>query len=252
MTRTRKTTVQVIAVFVLVGLWQAEAWFGLVDRMVLPSALTVFERIIQETTRGDLLPQIWASMQRAYAGFAIGGSAGLLLGMAAGWNRTVASAIRTPLELIRPIPPLAWITLAIIWFGIDDGSKVFVIAMAAFFPVFTSAERGVRTIDPVLIRAATTLGRTRWRLVYEVVLPAAAPELATGIKVAWSWSFAALVASELLAAQSGLGFLINQGRINGDFSLIVASVLVIAMLALLSDQLFRAIALGRYLRWIAP
>lgn len=231
--------------------WQLEAMLGLVDPAVLPPPTEVVVDTARRLTLGELGSQIWASARRAYLGFAAGGVLGLVLGIGVAWRRTVGAAVKTPAELLRPIPPLAWIPLAIIWFGIGDGSKVFVIAFGAFYPIFTSAEKGVRTLEPVLVRAARALDLRGWPLMQRVVLPAIVPELATGIRVAWSLSFASLVAAELLASESGLGFMLARARVDGEFSIIVTAILIIALLALVSERVFRWLVLRPYLEWMS-
>jgi ABC-type nitrate/sulfonate/bicarbonate transport system permease component len=155
---------------------------------------------------------------------------------------------RPLIELLRPIPPLAWIPLAIIWFGLGEPSKFFIIFLGAFFPVVTAAYYGVKSVDPVLIRAAQTLGYSGAELLRRVILPASSPDLATGLRIGWGLSFGVLVAAELIAADRGLGFMIMNARNTGQsVSVIVVGILLIGALNLVTDA---AIG-GAIQRWIA-
>ncbi|MCP4381267.1 MAG: ABC transporter permease subunit, partial [Hyphomicrobiales bacterium] len=132
-------------------------------------------------------------------------------------------------------PPLAWIPLAIIWFGLGEPSKFFMIFLGAFFPVVTATYRGVTSVDPALIRAAQTFGLKGLGLLVKVVIPGAAPDLATGIRIGWGLSFGVLVAAELIASDRGLGFMIMHARLLGNVDVIVVGIVLIGVLNLATD-----------------
>ncbi len=157
---------------------------------------------------------------------------------------------RPLIELLRPIPPLAWIPLAIIWFGLGEPSKFFIIFLGAFFPVVTAAYQGITNVDPVLIRAAQSFGLRGVPLLVRVAIPAASPDLATGIRIGWGLSFGVLVAAELIAADRGLGYMImNERNTGGSVSVIIVGILLIGALNLLTDAAIGG-AIGRWIgRW---
>jgi len=149
------------------------------------------------------------SCKRVLMGFFAAVSIGVPLGIAMGWSRSVEAFVNPVFLLIRPIPPLAWIPLAIVWAGLGDAGKVFVIWFSAFVPSVINSYTGVRTIEPYLIEAAATLGVTRGRFVREVLVPGALPHIFTGLRLSLQASWTALVAAELIGALSGLGEVLN-------------------------------------------
>ena len=183
----------------------------------------------------------------------IGALAGTVIGIAAGWYRGFGLIARPIIELLRPIPPLAWIPLAIIWFGLGEPSKFFIIFLGAFFPVVTSAYHGMRTVDPMLLRAGQTMGLSGVPLLLRVGVPAIAPDLATGVRIGWGLSFGVLVAAELIAADRGLGYMIiNERNTGGSVGVIIVGILLIGFLNLVTDALIGA-AIKRWIgRWHGP
>lgn len=227
--------------------WELAARSGAIDPRILPGPVGAVTAAAGRLTPGLVAEHAGWSLFRVTTGFLLGSLAGIVVGVAAGWYRGLGLVLRPLIEILRPIPPLAWIPLAIIWFGLGEPSKVFIIFLAAFFPVVTAAYQGVTTIDPGLIRAAQTFGLGGWRLLLRVALPAAAPDLATGIRIGWGLSFGVLVAAELIAADRGLGFLIiNERNTGGSVGVIVVGILLIGALNLATDAL---LGLG-IRRWI--
>jgi ABC-type nitrate/sulfonate/bicarbonate transport system permease component len=154
-----------------------------------------------------------------------------------------------PIEILRPIPPLAWIPIALIWFGLGESSKVFIIFLGAFFPIITNTYKGMATIDPMLIRAAQTMGVRGLKMLAQIAIPAALPDIAIGIRVGWSLSFGSLVAAEILAAQEGLGYMIMYARELGEINVIVYGIILIGVLNLATDFLIHEFLFKRRLRW---
>jgi ABC-type nitrate/sulfonate/bicarbonate transport system permease component len=236
-------------VIAILLLWQVVVTLELVNPAIFPGPMRVVRDALTLVSADDLLQHVWRSLLRIIQGFLIGGSLGVVVGVTAGWYRWLGSAVRTPIELLRPIPPLAWIPLALIWFGLGESSKVFIIALGAFFPVVTNAYKGMIGIDPDLLRAAQTLGVRGWRLLPQVALPAALPDIAIGVRVGWSLSFGALVAAEILAASQGLGFMIMNARELGQIGVIIYGIILIGMLNLITDYLIREFIFKRQLKW---
>ncbi len=228
-------------------LWEIAVRGGAVDRTIFPSPSIAIAEASQRLSADRVLEHMGWSLYRVFAGFALGALAGTAVGILAGWSAGFGLVARPIIEILRPIPPLAWIPLAIIWFGLGEPSKFFIIFLGAFFPVVTAAYQGVRSTDPVLLRAARTFGLRGWRLLVQVVIPSAAPDLATGLRIGWGLSFGVLVAAELIAADRGLGFMImNERNTGGSVSVIVVGILLIGLLNLVTDA---AIAAG-IRRWV--
>ncbi|MBA3516598.1 MAG: ABC transporter permease [Rhizobiales bacterium] len=234
----------------VVATWEVAVRTGIIDPRLFPSPLLAIQAAAERLTAGTVAEHLGWSMFRVFSGFVLGALAGVVIGIAAGWYRSFGLVARPLIELLRPIPPLAWIPLAIIWFGLGEPSKFFIIFLGAFFPVVTSAYHGVRSIDPVILRAAQTLGLKGIPLLLRVVVPAASPDLATGIRIGWGLSFGVLVAAELIAADRGLGYMIiNERNTGGSVGVIIVGILLIGALNLLTDAAIAA-AIRRWIgRW---
>jgi ABC-type nitrate/sulfonate/bicarbonate transport system permease component len=231
----------------LIVVWEVAARSGAIDATIFPSPTQAIAEATERLTLAQVFENTAWSLYRVLSGFVLGCMAGTVIGILAAWNRIFGLVVRPIIELLRPIPPLAWIPLAIIWFGLGEPSKFFIIFLGAFFPVVTAAYEGVRNVDPILIRAARTLGVSGWRLLVRVVVPAASPDLATGIRIGWGLSFGVLVAAELIAADRGLGFMImNERNTGGSVSVIIVGILLIGALNLVSDLVIG----GAVQKWI--
>ncbi|MEJ1978294.1 MAG: ABC transporter permease [Acetobacteraceae bacterium] len=187
-------------------------WLHAFNPVLLPGPGAVVATGIDLVRTGELQRDIAASLYRVVVGFAIASVIGVATGLAVGTWRTLEDLLDPMIELLRPIPPLAFLPMMVLWFGIGEGSKIAFIAYAAFFPVFTTTLEGIKFVDPVLLRAAASLGATRQEMFRYVVLPAALPSIVTGLRLAFGLSFFVIVAAEFIAADSGLGYLINDAR----------------------------------------
>lgn len=233
-----------------IAMWEVAARTGLLDPTVFPSPSLAIAMAAERLTAETIGENLFWSLFRVFSGFVIGAVAGAVIGIAAGWYRTFGVIARPLIELLRPIPPLAWIPLAIIWFGLGEPSKFFIIFLGAFFPVVTSAYQGMRSIDPLLLRAGQTMGLSGVPLLLRVAVPAAAPDLATGVRIGWGLSFGVLVAAELVAADRGLGYMIiNERNTGGSVGVIIVGILLIGFLNLVTDAAIGA-ATKRWIgRW---
>jgi ABC-type nitrate/sulfonate/bicarbonate transport system permease component len=191
-------------------------------------------------TASELAMHVGVSLSRIVLGFALGAAAGIALGIASGWYGWLGRIVRPIVDLLRPIPPLAWIPIAIVWFGLGEPSKWFVIFLGAFFPIFTNAYRGMASIPPVLLRAARTMDVDGAALLFKVAIPAALPDIATGLRVGFGLSFGTLVAAELIAANRGMGYLVMESRQIGDLGVAVFGILLIGVVSLASDAALAA------------
>lgn len=225
-----------LGIVVLLLIWELAARLIWRDPAVLPAPTQAIAQAYATLTLSALAGHIGISLFRILAGFAIAAVLGVALGIATGWFRPLSLVLRPLIELLRPIPPLAWIPLAIIWFGLGEPSKVFVIFLGAFFPIFTNAHRGVTMIPSSIIRAARTMDVEGWRLLWKVAVPAAMPDIAVGLRVGFGLAFGILVAAELIAADKGLGYLIMEARQLGNLGVSIFGILLIGIISMLADK----------------
>jgi ABC-type nitrate/sulfonate/bicarbonate transport system permease component len=210
--------------------------------VMMPPPTAVVSAAVDLFQRGVLFTHIFDSLYRVLLAVGAATLLGVPLGLAMGWSARFRGAVDPLLEFIRPIPPLAWIPLSILWFGIGDMQIVYIIFLAAFFPVVLNSMAGARDVDTYLVRAGLSLGASRSELFRTVVLPAALPQIFTGMRIALGIGWMALVAGELVAAPSGLGYLINNARTLFRSDYILLGMVLIGVLGLLLDYLMRQAA----------
>jgi len=207
---------------------------------LLPSPLLTAQTFVQLVASGELLSHAAYSVCRVLAAWSLAAVVAVPLGFAMGRWQRLERVLDPVVELFRPISPLAWIPLAILWFGIDEGGKIFVIFIGTFFPILLNTIAGAKNIDPVLIRAGRILGCTDDASLFrKVVLPAAMPQVIVGLRISFGTGWAAIIAAELVAARSGLGYLISNGMevLRSDFVLV--GMVTIGVLGVLFDAIFR-------------
>jgi ABC-type nitrate/sulfonate/bicarbonate transport system permease component len=238
-----------LGILTVLIVWQVVNSLQIVNPRVFPGPLAVFETALTRFPVQTLLGHVGASLARVAAGFALGAALAISIGIISGWYRVLGKMLWGPIEILRPIPPLAWIPIALIWFGLGESSKVFIIFLGAFFPIVTNTYKGMATIDPMLIRAAQTMGVRGLRMLVQVAIPASLPDIAVGIRVGWSLSFGSLVAAEILAADRGLGYMIMYARELGEINVIVYGIILIGALNLTTDFLIYKFLFKRQLRW---
>lgn len=211
------TLLRAASIALFFALWYAAALlnahvFKVFNPLLLPAPHTVLFAGIDMVRSGELQRDILASLSRVVQGFFLAAIVGVAVGTAVGRSRRLEYLVEPTIELLRPIPPLAFLPMMVLWFGIGETSKVAFIAYAAFFPIFTTTVEGIKYVDPLLLRAAASLGASERDIFRYVVLPAALPNIITGLRIAFGLSFFVIVAAEFIAADSGLGFLINDAR----------------------------------------
>ncbi len=221
---------------------------GLFNPIFLPSPWTVFGKIWQMAWARQLEVHIAATMQRVVVGFGLAAVLAVTLGLLAGRWSWLRHGLEPLVEVFRPIPPLAMLPLFIVWVGIGEASKIAFITYATFFPVFLTTIHGVLRVDPILLRAAASLGANQAQLFFRVILPAAFPELLTGLRLGVALAFFVIVISEFIGAEHGLGFLINDGR---NFFLVpqmLGAAVVLGLLGYACNEILRLVE-QRLLRW---
>jgi ABC-type nitrate/sulfonate/bicarbonate transport system permease component len=251
----RAWRLRVVAIVGFLALWSLVSGLVVLLRLFnpifLPGPWVVLGRIVELGMKGQLWAHVAATLERVALGFATGALAAIVLGILAGQVRVVRNLVEPIIELLRPIPPLAVLPLFIVWIGIGEASKVGFITYATFFPMFLTTVHGVRQIDPLLLRAAQSLGATPSQLFGRVILPAALPDILTGVRLGVALSFFVIVISEFIGAEHGLGYLINDGR---NFFLVpqmLGAAIVLGLLGYAGNTLVRLLE-RRLLRWQWP
>ena len=234
--RQRITYGAVGIVGVLLG-WSAVTHFGLVNAFLLPSPGAALATGLELARSGTLWGDTIASLTRVLIGFVVALSTAVPLGILMGLLRRVNYLVDPLIELIRPVPPIAIIPLAMLWFGIGEESKIFLIAFGSFFPILLNTLAGLRAIDPTHVRAIKTLGASRWQVIRRVVIPAAFPQIVVGARLGIAMGFIVLVAAELIAADSGLGYLIEDARRRFATDAVLVGIVVIGVIGLALNQL---------------
>ena len=233
---------------VLLLAWQASASLGWLPRNVLPSPVAVGKAAWKLGASGQLAEHLSVSLWRALGGFAIGASIGFLLGLANGLSRLSESVLDTNLQMVRNVPHLALIPLVIVWFGIGEEAKLFLVALGVFFPVYVNTFHGIRSVDPQLREMARVYGFARSEVFTRLVLPAALPSILVGIRYALGIMWLTLIVAETISASAGLGYMAMQGREFMQLDVVVLAILIYALLGKLADVVVRLIE-RRALAW---
>jgi len=235
----------------LVGLfaaWQLLAATGVLSPKLLPSFAAVVRALAGLLISGEILPHTLASLARAGAGFGVAVAGGVVLGVLMARVPVVERTVEPVLLLVYPVPKPALIPLFMIWLGIGDFSKITVIALAAALPVIVAAHNGARGVDDVLVWSARSRGTSEARILWRIVLPAALPQIAAGVRTALAVAMIVLVSSEFISSEAGLGYLIfSYGGVGAEDAML-AVVLYLALLGYGGDRLYVA-ALRRLLAW---
>lgn len=223
----------------IVAVWQAAFSRGLVAPSALPSPLAVIEAAWRLTLSGELPWNMAVSFLRASAGLVVGGGIGFLLGIANGVSRTSEALTDSTLQMARNIPHLAMIPLVILWFGIDEEAKLFLISIGVFFPVYINTLHGVRSVDPQLVEMAASYDVASHDLFRLVILPGALPSIFVGLRYALGIMWLTLIVAETIAAQSGLGYMATQAREFMLVDVVVLCIVIYALLGKLADSTAR-------------
>ncbi|MBA1143500.1 ABC transporter permease subunit [Mesorhizobium neociceri] len=223
---------------VIVG-WEAASRVGVMPANVLPAPSAVAEAFWRLTLSGELIQNIGVSTLRALAGFAVGGSIGFALGLANGLSALSRGLTDTTLQMIRNIPHLALIPLVILWFGIDEEAKLFLVALGVFFPIYVNTLLGIQSVDPQLVEMGRVYGMDRRALFLCVILPGALPAIFVGLRYALGIMWLTLIVAETISASSGLGYMAMQAREFLLIDVVVLSILIYALLGKLADSLAR-------------
>ena len=235
-------------VFLLAAWWAVSTYvLDKSTRALLPPPQDVVKAAWELGQSGELWKHLGHSIKRELVAFAWALIA-VPIGIAMGWWKAVERQVDPVVEVLRPVPPLAWIPLSILWFGIDDTQNQFIIFLGCFFPILLNTIAGVKGVEPNLVRAARCLGASETSILWRVVLRAALPQIITGIRVGLGVGWMALVAAELVGANSGLGFLINDARTVLRTDYVIVGMATIGVVGLVIDRVIRTIV-ARTLPW---
>jgi sulfonate transport system permease protein len=228
--------------------WQISSSLGWMSTRVLPAPLDVIGAAWTLAVTGELWTHVWISTARALTGLAIGGGLGLALGLLTGSVRFFETLLDSTIQMVRNIPALAMIPMVILWFGIDEGAKLFLIAVAVFFPIYLNTFHGIRNVDPGLIEMGRTYGLSRWQLYTQIILPGAVSSILVGLRFSLGLMWVILIVAETLSAQAGIGYLTMNAREFLQTDIVLVGILLYALLGKLADMFAKG--LERYwLRW---
>jgi sulfonate transport system permease protein len=221
--------------------WQAGSALGVVQVNVLPAPSAVAEAFWRVARSGELWTNIEVSACRALVGFAIGGGVGFALGMLNGLSSLSETLTDSTLQMIRNIPHLALIPLVILWFGIDEEAKIFLVALGVFFPIYVNTQHGVRSVDPHLLEMGRAYGMSRAALFLRVALAGALPSIFVGLRYGLGIMWLTLIVAETISASSGIGYMAMNAREFMMVDVVVLSILVYAALGKLADSIARVL-----------
>ncbi|MFN6169102.1 MAG: ABC transporter permease [Burkholderiales bacterium] len=216
-------------------IWEAVSALGWITAHLLPPPSALLRTFTALAGDGSLAVHIGVSAARVLTGFVIGGSCGLLIGALVALNRRVNDLVDPSLQALRAVPSLAWVPLLLLWLGIDVAPKFTLIAIGTFFPMYLATVASLRDVDRKLVEVGRQLGFRKRQLLTKIYLPAALPGLFTGLRTALGLGWMFLVAAELIAATSGLGYLLTDGRETGRTDLVLVAIITLALLGKSSD-----------------
>jgi taurine transport system permease protein len=238
------TVISIVTVVALFVLWWVATHYGWIRDIFLPMPEKILKSFF-DAWRGDIqggkpLPEhFWASLGRVFAAFLLAVVTAIPAGIAMGVSRIARGILDPPIEFYRPLPPLAYLPLIVIWFGIDETAKVVLIFLACFAPLAMSARAGVRSVMIEQINAAYSMGASKWQVIWHVIVPGAMPEIFTGMRIAIGFGWTTLVAAEMVAATEGLGQMVLNASNFLRTDVVIMGIIVIGVVAYLFDLLMR-------------
>jgi len=234
-----------VAVLVI---WQLASMFELISPQLFPSPVSIFSDFYTMIASGELFHHLGISVMRAMVGFLLGGASGLIIGLLVGLSKRTEQLLDPSVQMLRTVPLLAITPLFILWFGFGELSKILLISMGAFFPLYVNAFLGVRNVDAKLFDVARSLEFSRLHQITKVVLPAAMPNILLGMRLSLSVSWLCLVVAELMGAEQGIGYLIQDARAYMRTGVVFVGIFIFAIVGKLTDSLVRVLE-TRLLKW---
>jgi sulfonate transport system permease protein len=232
----------------LLLIWQAFASFGWLSTRVAPAPLAVILAGWRLTLSGELFSNLLASSERAAVGFLIGGGLGFALGLLTGGFRIFEQLLDTSVQMVRNVPHLSMIPLVILWFGIDEEGKLFLVALGVLFPVYLNTFHGIRSVDPALVEMGRSYGLGKLELFRQVILPGALPSILVGLRFALGFMWLTLIVAETISSTRGIGYMAMNAREFMQTDVVVLSILLYALLGKFADLAARGLE-RRLLAW---
>ena len=223
----------------LLALWTVSTQSGWGADTFLPSPAAIFRAGWKVVRSGELILNLVVSAQRALMGLVLGGGLGFALGLSNGLSRFSERFTDSTIQMARNIPLLSLIPLVILWFGIDEGAKLFLVALSVFFPVYVNTLHGIKTVDVKLVEMGRSYGLSYWRLFRDIIFPSALPSIFVGLRFALGIMWVTLIVAETIAAQSGIGYMAMQAREFMQVDVVIIAILVYAVLGKLADSIVR-------------
>ena len=236
--------VATLAILSFLSVWHLSVVFTDLGRLIPGPGEVIqgfFLTFVNPIGRHNILGHIFFSLSRVLVGYIAAALAGITLGVLMGWNKTIEAIFRPLYEMIRPIPPIAWIPLAILWFGLGDMTRWFLIFLGAFNNITLNAYQGAKTVDPVLVGASKMLGANKFQTLLTVVVPGSIPQIFAGLHVAVSVSWATVVAAEMVRSSEGVGWVIITGQETNNMTQVLIGIIAIGIIGYLLAILMRKV-----------
>ena len=232
----------------LLAVWQLSVSAGWLSTRILPAPVAVIEAGVSLVRSGEIWTHLAISGWRAALGFTIGGGIGLVLGFITGLSKWGERLLDSSVQMIRNVPHLALIPLVILWFGIDESAKIFLVALGTLFPIYLNTDHGIRNVDPAVVEMARSYGLSGFSLFWQVILPGALPSILVGVRFALGFMWLTLIVAETISASSGIGYLAMNAREFLQTDVVVLAILLYAVLGKLADLAARGLE-RVWLRW---
>ncbi len=233
-----------LTILIVVAMWQVASSTGLFGRtspeytrLLLPPPTVVLASLVEMIRSGYLLDNVSISIVRVVSGFLLAALIAVPLGIAMAISATIHNLTEPLVRLLSPIPGVAWVPLAILWFGLGDQAAIFIITIGSIFPILLNTAQGVQDADQRLIDAARTMGATRWQILRRVLLPGLVPYLVTGFRTGLSFAWRVVIAAEMVGVPKGIGYMLTIGRSTGQTEITIVTMLVLGVLMMIMEEL---------------
>lgn len=233
---------------ILVIVWQCFDWAGKLTAYTMPSLAGIIETTIEYIQNGKLIENIVVSFVRVIEGFLLALAVAFIMGISVSLFKKFDIFTDLIIQIIRPIPPIAWIPLAILWFGIGQGSKIFIIFLGAFFPIFINTVDGVKNIDNRYLELSKVYEVSKLELIKKIIIPGAMPSIMTGIRLGLGNAWVCVVAAEMIGATSGVGFMLSDGRSMSRPDIVILGMLIVGIAGKIMDDLLKILR-SKIIRW---
>ncbi|MCC5660176.1 ABC transporter permease subunit [Nostoc sp. XA010] len=237
-----------IVPFIVLLLWEIASRTGLLSSRILPAPSSVVFTAFKLASTGELFQHMGISAARAISGFIVGGGIGFILGLLTGFSRIAEQLLDSSLQMLRTIPNLALIPLVILWFGIGDQARLFLVSIGVFFPIYLNTYHGIRSVDPELIEMGRVYGLKTSQLLWQIVFPGALSSILIGVRFSLGIMWLSLIVAEQIAADSGIGYMAMNAREFMQTDVVVLSIVIYALLGKLANSIAKSLE-NKFLSW---